>query len=261
MIAEQAIERLKDFRTREKRRALPDDFNVYVEHQYNIDALDAAIEALSKQCASSEQADHIADFDKMVDLKKRTATERLIIAKSLIDSVIADSDNDQFREVKKKADSEANCSDEWWKNYIRPRMRRDDVHDINVGNTEFKPGDKFILELGAERKMFKEFEIAGTDLYVKTDLLEKLTRYEPISLESAIDYLHEIGWLQEHDRVLTEHSQLEKIPYKKPEIIHCKDCKHGKYDIFDRGMWCELHPSLDVTENDYCSRAERRNDG
>ena len=38
---------------------------------------------------------------------------------------------------------------------------------------EFKPGDKFILELGKERKMFKEFEIAGTDLYVKKDLLEK----------------------------------------------------------------------------------------
>jgi hypothetical protein len=43
----------------------------------------------------------------------------------------------------------------------------------------FKPGDKFILELGAERRMFHEFEIAGTDLYVKTDLLDKLTKYEP----------------------------------------------------------------------------------
>lgn len=108
MIAEQAIERLKDFRTREKRRALPDDFNVYVEHQYNIDALDTAIEALSKQCASSEQADHIADDGKMVD---------------------------QFREVTKKADSEVYYSDEWWKNYIRSRMRQDDVPDTNVGDT------------------------------------------------------------------------------------------------------------------------------
>lgn len=43
----------------------------------------------------------------------------------------------------------------------------------------FKPGDKFILELGAERRMFHEFEIAGTDLYIKTDLLDKLTKYEP----------------------------------------------------------------------------------
>ena len=42
----------------------------------------------------------------------------------------------------------------------------------------FKPGDKFILELGEERKMFDEYEIAGTDLYVKKDLLEKLTPYK-----------------------------------------------------------------------------------
>ena len=51
----------------------------------------------------------------------------------------------------------------------------------------FKPGDKFILELGEERKMFDEFEIAGTDLYVKTDLLEKLTPYEPEEDERYVD--------------------------------------------------------------------------
>lgn len=50
---------------------------------------------------------------------------------------------------------------------------------------EFKPGDKFILELGKERKMFKEFEIAGTDLYVKKDLLEKLTPYKPEQSEQS----------------------------------------------------------------------------
>lgn len=53
----------------------------------------------------------------------------------------------------------------------------------------FKPGDKFILELGAERRMFHEFEIAGTDLYVKTDLLDKLKRYEP-SAQPDPDNLH-----------------------------------------------------------------------
>ena len=42
----------------------------------------------------------------------------------------------------------------------------------------FKKGDKFILELGEERKIFDEFQIAGTDLYVKKYLLEKLTPYE-----------------------------------------------------------------------------------
>lgn len=41
----------------------------------------------------------------------------------------------------------------------------------------FKPGDKFILEIG-ERHLDK-FEIAGTDLYVRISRLEKLTPYVP----------------------------------------------------------------------------------
>ena len=58
--------------------------------------------------------------------------------------------------------------------------------DTNVP-TKFKPGDKFILELGAERRMLDEFEIAGTDLYIKTSLLEKLTRYEPETVTNCHD--------------------------------------------------------------------------
>lgn len=41
-----------------------------------------------------------------------------------------------------------------------------------------------------------------------------------ITLESAIDYLHSIGWMQEHDRALTESARSE------PEIVRCKDCKY-----------------------------------
>ena len=88
------------------------------ECPYNVDAIDyararkMAIEALSKQCASSEQAndtdrttgDQCSDGVKMIDLKKRTITERLIIANSLIASAIADSDSNQFREDTKKTD-------------------------------------------------------------------------------------------------------------------------------------------------------------
>ena len=46
----------------------------------------------------------------------------------------------------------------------------------------FKKGDKFILELGEERKMFDEFQIAGTDLYVEKYLLEKLTPYKNVKI-------------------------------------------------------------------------------
>ena len=97
-----------------------------------------AIEALSKQCASTGQADQCGNNTEMVD---------------------------QFRDSTKMTE---------------------DVPDIHVGKTDFQPGNKFILELGQERRMFGEFEIAGTDLYVETRLLEKLTRYDPeAKLDSA----------------------------------------------------------------------------
>lgn len=108
-----------------------------------------------------------------------------------------------------------------------------DDKDTNV-STKFKPGDKFILELGQERRMFGEFEIAGTDLYVKTDLLEKLTRYEP-------------------------EMKSEKIPYKKPEVICCEGCKHFL------SSHCELlsvETMVQMWAAGYCAlKIERRNDG
>lgn len=178
-------------------------------------AINYAVQALSKQSASCGQADYKAQVKILADvLDSCPLTEPCdwmwrptgwckdhckdgqdspdaecwleyarVMAESKTESDhIADSDKmvDQFRGITKKTD---------------------DVPDTNVGKTDFKPGDKFILELGQERKMFDEFEIAGTDLYVETRLLEKLTRYEP-------------------------EEKAEKIPYKKPEIIRCKDCQY-----------------------------------
>jgi hypothetical protein len=39
-----------------------------------------------------------------------------------------------------------------------------------------------------------------------------------ITHEQAIDYLHETGWLQNHDRILTEHEQM----YKKAFSVACE---------------------------------------
>ena len=86
----------------------------------------------------------------------------------------------------------------------------------------FKKGDKFILELGEERRMFGEFEIAGTDLYVKKDLLEKLT------------------------------------PYKEPEIIHCHECK---YNTDSHKCLNPDSFFLVPNDNDFCSYGKRREDG
>ena len=58
-----------------------------------------------------------------------------------------------------------------------------------------------------------------------------------ITLESAIDYLHSIGWMQEHDKILTESAQPEpkkgkwKRTYldheamgERPSILYCSEC-------------------------------------
>lgn len=133
--------------------------------------------------------------------------------------------------VKSKAVTNSYDFDQWWSDYITSHTHEEDT-DEKVSNkvVNFKQGDKFILELGEERRMFDEFEIAGTDLYVKTDLLEKLTRYEPeTKLESA-----------------------------QPEIICNPDCegfvchKNGIYG------WC---PKAERWGCEYFYELERRNDG
>ena len=163
--------------------------------------------------------------------------------------------NSFLKEPSEDGESEMNCSD---------------VPDIHVGKTDFQPGDKFILELGQERRMFGEFEIAGTDLYVKTSLLEKLTRYEPVandgfvSKQAITDYLESLldGRFKNRGgytglicgiRANINMMKSEKIPYKKPEIIHCGDCRW-----YGKSHYCGAnYPAPD----DFCSWAERRNDG
>lgn len=49
--------------------------------------------------------------------------------------------------------------------------------------TSFKKGDKFILEIGD--RQLDEFEIAGTDYYIKIYLLKMLTPYKPEEEEHA----------------------------------------------------------------------------
>ena len=76
-----------------------------------------------------------------------------------------------------------------------------------------------------------------------TRQLKALPSAQPrITLESAIDYLHSIGWMQEHDRTLTESAQ--------PEIIHCESCKHWKNEHI-----CEClsrYGTFETPKNFYC---------
>lgn len=49
--------------------------------------------------------------------------------------------------------------------------------------SSFKSGDKFILEIG--NRQLDEYEIAGTDYYIKIYLLNKLAQYDSISQIAA----------------------------------------------------------------------------
>ena len=69
-----------------------------------------------------------------------------------------------------------------------------------------------------------------------------------VTLESAIDYLRSIGWLQEHDRILSESAQ--------PEITHCAKCIHWKHSAA-RKRYCEVFDWMSKAE-DFCSFAEGR---
>lgn len=51
-----------------------------------------------------------------------------------------------------------------------------------------------------------------------------------------------------------------RVMLSQPEIVRCKDCKH--YDEVNQPypqMYCRKH-SIDTSDQDFCSRAERKDD-
>lgn len=67
--------------------------------------------------------------------------------------------------------------------------------------TEFKEGEKFILEIGKKHGPLDEYEIVGTDLYFRADLLRRLIPYlipcinDLISRKWLIECVDE-GWIK-----------------------------------------------------------------
>lgn len=57
--------------------------------------------------------------------------------------------------------------------------------------------------------------------------------------------------------------QLAEMNLSRPNVVHCKDCKHyKKIHSESRKRMCFSDMGLCmVTDDDYCSRGERRNDG
>lgn len=71
--------------------------------------------------------------------------------------------------------------------------------------------------IDAIRAFYDEFIVYDNGKSIEDLISELPSAQSGITLESAIDYLHSIGWMQEHDRTLTESAQSD-----------CSDCiKHG----------------------------------
>lgn len=49
----------------------------------------------------------------------------------------------------------------------------------------------------------------------------------------------------------------EQLPSAQPDIIRCKDCKHGMYDMMCKFYWCH---GMAHSANWFCADGERRTD-
>lgn len=102
--------------------------------------------------------------------------------------------------------------------------------------------------------------IDGDALYAKLQKYEELARkwvlYTPSTLPFPTDtnpaYTRYLAQLNE--RTTLKHMIADAPTIAQPEIIHCRDCKH-KY-----GSACDNFAEVWVSQNDYCSRAERKED-
>ena len=99
---------------------------------------------------------------------------------------------------------------------------------------------------------------------------------DTISRQQAIDALGErpMVWTDNDNYSLGQRNQydfdrlaLELVPSAEPQIIYCKDCKYYHCNIACVGgeysgcsLWLNEGNEIEVEENDFCSRAERRED-
>lgn len=93
-------------------------------------------------------------------------------------------------------------------------------------STSFKPGDKFILEIGD--RQLDEYKIAGTDYYIKIYLLKKLVQYDFAS--------HVVSFIDKIKAVLNIVSDEEMDEYNNiynnkstEELIKWINRKYEKY--------------------------------
>ena len=99
------------------------------------------------------------------------------------------------------------------------------------------------------------------------DALEEVNDYITLT-NSALDsmdvMLGDREKFEEQRDILTGIIEDLKALPTQPEIIWCKDCRFAIwYTMYDgvKGCSCSRHGSVGHTETDFCSRAERKEDG
>ena len=81
----------------------------------------------------------------------------------------------------------------------------------------------------------------------------------------AIKYIENgetyVGYGTYNPKVLSQYLKEYFMPSAKPEVIRCKDCKH-RASYFGNCKLLEekYHKSVLVDNDDFCSRAERKDD-
>ena len=84
-----------------------------------------------------------------------------------------------------------------------------------------------------------------------------------IERQAAIDSLNKMKIYRpfDSDRYVISDclNKIVDLPSAQPEIIRCRDCKYGKWDSGDRGMYCgRKYFELGTYEDFFCAAAERR---
>ena len=90
------------------------------------------------------------------------------------------------------------------------------------------------------------------------DALEKVAELFPWRVpgnRDSYDHYNE-AW---NDAIGRAEIEIEKLPSAQPEIVRCKDCKQFRRWIDTDICFCDI-TEAEMSDNDFCSRAERRTD-
>jgi hypothetical protein len=88
---------------------------------------------------------------------------------------------------------------------------------------------------------------------------DSISRQDALSFLRNWERVKDYSW-GERNIIKATINEIESLPSTQPEIIYCKDCKHYKAYEYTGKLAC--HYLIGVTFvrnlNDFCSRAERR---